>query len=111
MFRSLTVVFALAMLAPPARTQGITFFTTGDGSCGEWVEARTESHIHWLNGYLSGINSGKGGRTDMLKGVTPSSVSVWMDNYCRSNPLERVSQAANLLASELLKRQSGRASK
>lgn len=96
---------ALALLAGAVGAQPrLTFFVVGDGSCGEWVESRTDAHVHWLNGYLSGISAARLGDGDLLKGVSPSSALVWVDNYCRANPLEKVSQGANMLAVELTKR-------
>lgn len=82
----------------------------GTLSCGEWLRLRAfvgqEGHpaelatayqLHaWVDGFISGANIGQ---PDLLAS-RPSSVAVyaWIDNYCRSNPLDNVAAAATILA-------------
>jgi hypothetical protein len=74
-------------------------------SCGEWIVHREKSdtlalgNASWLLGYLSGmaIASGKA----YLSGTDNSSIYMWMDNYCRKNPLRDLSSGGNELAAEL----------
>lgn len=55
----------------------------------------------WVLGYLSAVNTGD---PDFLKQVDPSAIFAWIDNYCRSKPLDQVVDAANGLVSELARR-------
>jgi hypothetical protein len=77
-------------------------------SCGKWIEdhdAQPKSwpaalDEAWLVAYLSGLASGL--KEDFLKTPDPNSLILWIDNYCRKNPLEDLSDAGNLLGKELI---------
>ncbi|MDM0002209.1 hypothetical protein QTI24_26630 [Variovorax sp. J22P240] len=76
-------------------------------SCGEWIKDRAELKLKdavnsaWLVGYLSGmaVESEK----DLLSSIDAESIYLWMDNYCRANPLKRVSTGGWVLFEELAK--------
>ncbi len=73
----------------------------GPPDCGEWFQQQFSKS--WLAGYLSGIN-GSGfysDGTDFIEGVSGAQTFLWMDNYCKTNPLNTVSQGANQLIREL----------
>jgi hypothetical protein len=74
--------------------------------CGDWVNernARTATpYEFWVLGYLSGLSVASG--VTFLPGTTPASIELWMDNYCRNNPLDSIGVAGDALASELIKR-------
>jgi hypothetical protein len=81
----------------------------GARSCGVWVEEeKKESLQHmanqtWLIGYLSGLAVGKG--KDVFRGSPDNnSLSLWMTNYCRANPLKDIGHGADELYIELLKK-------
>jgi hypothetical protein len=64
----------------------------GGPSCGQWINERDatgkkpgEWNSAWLLGYLSGLAAGMG--KDILKEIESLSIYLWMDNYCRANPL------------------------
>ncbi len=84
----------------------------GMTGCGEWVKERKEARARawqseqWLMGYLSGASAGlgvefwkKGGNT-----LDSESVFLWMDNYCRANPLKDTQDGANTLFLEHTKK-------
>lgn len=81
----------------------------GSRSCGDWASSEQSSmnkvvSVTWLVGYLSGLawESNK----DFLRGTDNPSIELWMDNYCKANPLKHISDGANELAAELI-RQKG----
>jgi len=79
-----------------------------DFSCGKWVNTpkRTGDHERlrqWVLGYLSGVNMESS--ADFLRGRDADGLTVWIDNYCRRNPLHAITQATHALITEL---QSGR---
>jgi hypothetical protein len=83
----------------------------GTPSCGSWVENRSTPtnwlavvNVAWLNGFLSGLASAS--NKDFLNGTDLDSVEVWVDNYCRSNPLNDLDDAGHALGGELVKRMS-----
>ncbi|NOJ43035.1 hypothetical protein [Bradyrhizobium australiense] len=57
----------------------------------------------WLGGFLSGYNIGSGG-VDFLAQPSFDALTAWMDNYCRSHPLNGVAEAAVDLTKELRSR-------
>jgi hypothetical protein len=63
-------------------------------------------HGSWLLGYLSALNLWGviGERKDALKNTDAAAVYLWMDNYCRANPLQILATAAGILARELHQR-------
>lgn len=81
---------------------GIT--AIGNISCGSWTKNKssTSPHEAWLFGYLSGIAWGK--RNDFLKETDAESIILWVDNYCKINPLKKVGDAAGILVEELTKK-------
>jgi hypothetical protein len=87
------------------------FSQTGFGSpdCGQWLAEKTTYRKAWLTGYLSGLNTAhyainKRDPLDLLSSMDQA--FAWMDNYCRKNPLERVSSGGFELFVELLKREA-----
>ena len=78
----------------------------GASSCGKWVEDRqNKTDLYgraWLLGFLSGLSSGAG--ADVLKGTDNKSLYLWLENYCRKNPLSDISDGGHDLFSELAKR-------
>ena len=63
----------------------------------------------WLLGYLSGANAAWDGvdkpATDPLSALSSAEQAfVWVDNYCKKNPLEMVSSAGMFLMIELVKK-------
>ena len=72
---------------------------TGSGTASTWVGAAQEK---WILGYLSGwaMSSDK----DFMRDVDTASVSLWVTNYCRANPLNDVADAGLELGHELIRR-------
>ena len=78
----------------------------GPPSCGAWIKERSQgmvglANLSWLVGFLSGLANGT--NKDFIKGTDNDSLSLWVDNYCRSNPLDSVDDAGLSLAMELIK--------
>ena len=76
--------------------------------CGQWIEARERKVGNalfveiWLDGYLSGLAVGshikfweKGGSS-----LDRKSAYLWIDNYCRANPLKNTADAGSALFRE-----------
>jgi hypothetical protein len=73
----------------------------GGSSCGTWVSERGPYHKGWLLGYLSGIAMGSA--IDILGDTDYDSIYLWMDKYCRDNPLKKISDGGSDLALELVR--------
>lgn len=80
----------------------------GFRSCGKWISERAASDSSyattWLVGYMSGI--AMGAEIDILAGTDNQSIYLWMDNYCRANPLKDTSDGGVELTIELMKKKS-----
>lgn len=79
----------------------------GDYDCGEWFTKRTVAKA-WLLGYLSGIKTKwqmRKKRYDPLSNLNSADQAyLWIDNYCKANPLKQLSAAGQLLYLELQKK-------
>jgi len=80
----------------------------GVTSCGTWVKETQQdgwpiiATRSWLVGYLSGKVSESG--RDVLRGTDSASFFLWVDNYCKANPLKDIDHAGDALLSELSKK-------
>lgn len=88
-------------LSPVSHAQGIT--VTGSVDCGQWHEARRADRAgyleHYLLGLLNGMSMGSSKDFWKAKGVSVSreAVYLWMDNFCRTNPLSDVIEGTSKL--------------
>jgi hypothetical protein len=103
-----SMMVALVLATTGAHGQGVQM--RGTASCGNWIEERarddgsriTKAFINevWVIGYLSGMaaanNRNFWGRRD-VNSLDNQSVFLWIDNYCRANPLKRMDDAADAL--------------
>ena len=93
--------------AIPLSTQSQTVF--GGPDCGEWVAQANNSKKTWLLGYMSGLNVMHD--VENLKPQNPlnklnsaDQIFLWMDNYCKNNPLKTVIDGGWALFKELRKK-------
>lgn len=124
--RVAVVAFTILMtIATPAGSGYV--LDVGASSCGKWMEARKVRgapaevmHTSWIYGYLSAVAAslesdargavflGKNSQTliekaDILnsKYIDASAINAWMDNYCRSHPVETIADALRILLAGL----------
>lgn len=84
-----------------------TIEVRGIRSCGEWVsdrEALALGNQTWLVGYLSGLAVAT--NKQILSGTDNQSIYLWVDNYCRANPLRSLPDAGTALYFELVKQKN-----
>jgi hypothetical protein len=97
-FRLMLLAGAMLM---PAAANAATIRGAGAGSCGMWLKSRAEyrpDHVmlHWVLGYLSGaVVHGDNG--DPLRDKDADGIFYWVDNYCRTNPLNSLAEALDTL--------------
>lgn len=93
---------ALALL----QTSPVMIVGPGADSCGQWTQARQRrdgsdvAYLAWLAGYLSGAN--QWGAGDVLAGRRVTDAALWVDGYCRDNPMVTVKRAGDALVGHLL---------
>lgn len=91
----------------PTWSQTTTQFGVPD--CGKWVAERTASQKAWLLGFLSGLNTlhdaAGNNPKDPLDGVSSANQAyLWMDNWCKANPLKDVADGGGQLFLELMRK-------
>jgi hypothetical protein len=99
---TLRVAFAGALLASmmaalPGTAEAVS--VRGVRSCGVWARDRDATDKSWLTGFMSGIAFST--NVDALRGTEPDSWYLWMDKYCRENPLKDIADGAEELFREL----------
>jgi hypothetical protein len=71
----------------------------GAQSCGVWAKDRGVHEKAWLVGYLSGVAMVT--NRNFVEGTDSNSMYLWMDKYCRENPLKDMADGAYALYQEL----------
>ncbi len=80
-------------------------------TCGSYVLARDEGRrgsfekqnnfATWLAGYLTGYNQLMPDTYDIKGNSDMNSLLLWLENYCKKNPLEDFISAVDMLVNEL----------
>jgi hypothetical protein len=102
---SVKIALALAVTLISFSAYGTPKKMIGEGweSCGKWTKERslrTERSIimaTWVLGYVSGQNQAVDELPDFLLQTDAEGMLAWIDNFCRSNPLEIVGTAVDKL--------------
>lgn len=101
------IAIVVLFSATAAMGQGVRVRGLGASSCGQYLEMRAEGSkmqnavlVSWIWGYMAGFN------TEVRQPTTretpdEASTLVYIDRYCRSQPLENVLTAVRALIVEL----------
>lgn len=100
------LIFFILLASVSAHASALT--TMGAASCREWEEVRhskdsaSASALYeaWLVGDLNGLAVAT--QVDFLKNTNIQSYFLWVDNYCKSNPLKDLSLAGFSLSLDLI---------
>jgi hypothetical protein len=100
---ALVVAFSLWVL--PASSQTSTTF--GSPDCGQWIAEKTPMRSGWLMGYLTGLNwlhdmVGNNPKDPLDALNSADQAYLWMDNWCKANPLKKVTTGGVELFIELM---------
>jgi hypothetical protein len=115
MKRNLLVLLMLVSASGWARDKDGGMWVQGDTSCGQYIEARAARATPkydealvigimtpaWLAGFLTAYNMLTPDTYNILGSSDMQSALVWLDNFCKANPLERISTGAATLVNEL----------
>ena len=95
---------AALFLATGVQAQDRTVIGYQNFSCGTWVSTRAKGQAAkaeaWILGFLSGSNL-ESLMPDFLTGKDANGIEIWIDNYCRANPLASIITAAVDLRNKL----------
>jgi hypothetical protein len=106
------IVSSLFLLCQAVHAQSPESPLRGTPDCGSWVSPGTDyeelKNKSWLVGYLSGINIGfrieqKREFNYFSTRITNEQIYLWMNKYCRENPLSNVAFGTGDLYLELMK--------
>ena len=94
-----------------AAQNSLAYITFGAPDCGQWLTEKTQARRTWLLGFLSGMNAAhtasKNFKVDPLDQLSSGEQAyVWMDNYCKKNPLNDLSAGGIDLYIELMDREA-----
>ena len=83
----------------------------GNFSCPDYVAARKinskefYSSISWVQGFVTGVNYERaradGGNSFIARDFPPVSMVDWLEDYCRDNPQDYLSDAAQAMVEDL----------
>ena len=76
----------------------------GPISCGKFIEnlkTGGSPYMLWVAGYLTAYNALVPDTFDVLGNSDMASVKLWLENYCKANPLEKLPTAMEVLINEL----------
>jgi hypothetical protein len=100
----------LCAIAIVSATRAEAYTVMGVRDCGQWVSQRQNeqagtsiSSETWVIGYLSGMSVGRSEefwRRDTRE-ISNEQVYLWMDKFCRENPLSSVADGALALYYEI----------
>jgi hypothetical protein len=97
---------AVLLLGVSFSASGVTI--RGTPSCGKWVEDRAQkgwgaiNSQSWVLGFLSGVAAAT--EKEIIKGIDNPSIFLWIDNFCKANPLKDVADASHELVLEQWKK-------
>jgi hypothetical protein len=98
------IAVALTVAASAAHAdETFTALSSGKNSCGEFVASDTQVvYLSWAVGYISGQNSRSvGAQRQVGNGWDQASIQLWLDDYCRANPLTMFANAVDALRDDL----------
>ncbi|WP_024684376.1 hypothetical protein [Pseudomonas syringae] len=107
-------VFAMAIAVIGTMASGSAFgvpmiYGDGNRSCGQFVSDTTNNrqmaveYLSWTSGVATALSANN--EVEYFKGTDTPSVLLWLQNYCRTNPLSQYVDATLDLLKELKKRQ------
>lgn len=113
------ILATVALFATVHHSDAQIIMGAGTISCGEWLQFRSAQTNNgnvqqvgaalqaeaWIDGFLSGFNTGKPPGSDLLQSQPNGfALNAWIDNYCRSKPLDAIASAAIALVKDLQQR-------
>ena len=107
----------LAVASVPAAAEtgddgGRLVIGQGANSCWAWTrsheaKAATQGlYTQWVAGFVSGVSS-DADEPDILTRMDSDGLMAWMNDYCKANPLAKVTTGAAALVQELRARRHG----
>ena len=109
------IILAAASVPAAAETGddgGRLVIGQGPKSCWAWTRSHAEIaetqglYKQWVAGFVSGV-SWEADEPDILTRMDSDGLMAWMNDYCKANPLAKVTTGAAMLVQELRARRHG----
>lgn len=105
---SLAVTFLMVVSGYATNASAGAIQGAGAIPCSKWVEDRASGDhnmtLAWVMGFMSSYNhyiNESGKKNGVFWENNYNSIALWMDNYCRRNPLETVYSGSYMLIEEM----------
>lgn len=106
------IIVAVLVLVSSAALGGDAtgYSIQGGHSCGAFIAGLQKDSIGktadsaWMAGFITGYNFGTPDTYDILGNTDFLSARLWMENYCKQNPLSNLSEGMDRLTVELYPR-------
>ena len=106
------IILSIILFSPSAfgEDRGIMMFEFSESSCGVWAKSASnveqrQLYLFWIRGFISGYNAGvyQSGKKSAQVNRMPDNdtVALYVDKFCRDNPLDQFIKAAFLLRDDL----------
>lgn len=102
------LLYLLVPLVASGQDKPMAIFSYEDTSCGAWVrsagnEIVRDQYDSWFRGFISGYNFGNSNNQVPLGAVPKNNQALYLyvDKYCRENPLQSFISAAFRLVEDL----------
>lgn len=99
------------MVSAGSPSFGAPFKNRGYGSisCGEYIQNKVSHELAktWVAGFVTGMNAIRSDEVsddisvDVMDGADIDAMTLWLDNYCRANPLHKLAQATIVMVEEV----------
>lgn len=101
------IAIVLALAAATSAASGREFTVFGAPDCGQWINANNMARKTWLLGYMTGMSRiyselRKKDKDPLDRIKSADQMYLWVDNYCKANPLHTVDKAGYELLVELI---------
>ena len=110
------LVALLTMISTGTWSQEYWLIGAGNKDCGRYISENQVkgkdyyANTAWVDGFLSGVNAAftslKYKDITLGKASSAESRILWIENYCRANPLDNLAGATDALVAELNKRKT-----
>jgi hypothetical protein len=110
-FCSCALLASYALVAADENGQYATLSASNESSCETYISARDDAHRgqyarqnmykFWLMGFITGYDFGAPDTYDIAPSMDLDTMMLWVENYCRRNPLATFGQSAGALVTQL----------
>ena len=102
------VALFICLMSGSVNAERAKFYAWDDMSCGAWAASAEHknqrlAYVTWIQGFVSGYNWGTPGRqAEAGDALSYATIVLYLDKYCRENPLKDMVGGTMELVEELV---------